>query len=473
VENQKNKTDRFSNYVRIIKSAIKGEEYDYTAINLRKAIVLLAIPMMLELALESVFAVVDIYFVNKLGIHATSVVGLTESVITIVYAVSIGLSAAATATIARRVGEKNNVAASKAGAQAIFLAVVTSILMAIPGFIYAKDILQLMGAEPQAIEEGLAYTQIMFGGNLVIILLFLINGVFRGAGNASIAMRSLWIANFFNIALDPLLIFGFSFIPALGIKGAAIATVAGRSIGVLYQLYHLLKSTRILKIKLRQFIPDASVLKGLVSIASPATLQFIIAIASWIFLAAMVAEYGSAASAGYQTAIRLVMFFILPAWGMSNAVATLVGQNLGAKEYNRAEESVKITAKFNVSFMVLVTLFIFLFATPVVDFFVPDNEKDQLEYAVSALKIISGGYIFYGLGMVLTQAFNGAGDTKTPTWVNFFGFWMFQIPFAYVLHKYTSMGPSGVFLTVPVAETFIAIAALVMFRKGKWKQVKV
>lgn len=462
-----------SRYWRVIKLALSGEEFDYTKINLRKAVILLAIPMMLELSMESVFAVVDIFFVNKLGIHAASVVGLTESVITIVYSAGIGLSAAATAIVARRVGEKNHEGASRAGAQAILLGIVVSLLLGLSGYFFAEEILEQMGAEPAAIAEGIAYTQIMFGFSIVIILLFLINGIFRGAGNASIAMKSLWLGNAFNIVLDPLLIFGLSFIPSLGIKGAAIATVIGRSVGVLYQVYFLWKAKGILKIKLQHFIPDFEILKGLIKIASPATFQFIIASASWIFLAAMVAEYGSAASAGYQTAIRLLVFFILPAWGMSNAVATLVGQNLGANLPHRAEESVKLTSKYNAIFMAIVTLVFLFFTYPVVKLFVPSAQVKQIEYAVQALQIISSGYIFYGIGMVLTQAFNGAGDTKTPTWVYLFGFWLFQIPFAYVLHNYTSIGVSGVFMAIPVAEVLMAIAVFFLFRQGNWKTTKI
>jgi putative MATE family efflux protein len=457
----------------IIKSALRGDEYDLTSINLRKAVVLLAIPMVLELALESVFAVVDIFFVNKLGTHATSVVGLTESVITIVYSVGIGLSAAATAMVARRVGEKDIEGASHAGAQAILLALAASVVIGIPGFVFADRILNLMGAEPEAIKMGTNYARIMLTCNAPIILLFLINGIFRGAGNASIAMKSLWIGNIFNIILDPLLIFGFAFIPAFGVEGAAIATTTGRTIGVLYQLYHLWRSSGLLHIKARHFKPDLSVIRGIIGIASPATFQFIIASASWIFLASMVAEYGSAASAGYQTAIRLIVFFILPAWGMSNAAATLVGQNLGAQLPERAEESVKITARYNVIFMTAVTLIFLFFARPLVSFFIPAGETEQIRYAVLALQIISSGYIFYGISMVVTQAFNGAGDTTTPTWVYFFGFWLFQIPFAWLLHRYSGIGVKGVFWAVPIAETLMAIAVFFLFRTGKWKVVKV
>lgn len=464
---------RIQHYYHILKSALRGDEYDFTTINLRLAVVLLAIPMMLELALESVFAIVDIYFVNRIGVHAASIVGLTESVLTIIYSVGIGLSTAATAMVARRVGEKNIDAAAHAGAQSILLAVLSSLALGVFGLIFAEDILKWMGAEPAAIAEGLVYTRVMLGGNVVIILLFLINGIFRGAGNASIAMKSLWIGNLFNIVLDPLLIFGIAFFPALGIKGAAIATTTGRSIGVLYQVYHLWRSSGMLTMKLHHFKPDYKILSGLASIASPATFQFIIASASWIVLAALVAEYGSAASAGYQTAVRLFVFFIFPAWGLSNAVATLVGQNLGAQLPERAEQSVRVTTIYNVVFMIGVTVFFMLYARSLVEFFIPVTQTEQIYYAVLALRIISSGYIFYGIGMVLTQAFNGAGDTRTPTWVYFFGFWMLQIPLAYILHTYTSIGVAGIFMAVPIAETAMAIAVFFLFRRGTWKIVKV
>ncbi len=470
---QQQNSGKLNRYFSVIRSAIRGDEFDLTTINLRKAVILLAIPMMLELALESVFAVVDIFFVNKLGIHAVSVVGLTESVITIVYSVGIGISAAATAVVARRVGEKDNEAAAHAGAQSIILSVVASLLMGIPGIIFAEDILRLMGAQPEAIAMGVNYTRIMLGGNMAIILLFVINGIFRGAGNAAIAMKSLWIGNIFNIILDPLLIFGIGFFPECGVLGAAIATTTGRAIGVLYQLNQLRKSRGLLNIRLSHFKPDFKVIRELIGIASPATFQFIIASASWIILAAMVAEYGSAASAGYQTAIRLIIFFILPAWGMSNAVATLVGQNLGANKPERAEQSVKLTSKYNAIFMAFVTFVFLVFAYPLVRIFIPEYEHDQLRYAILSLQIISTGYIFYGIGMVATQAFNGSGDTKTPTWVYFFGFWMFQIPFAYIMHNYTSLEFTGILIAIPLAETLIAIAVYIMFKKGNWKKVKV
>ncbi|MCB9251112.1 MAG: MATE family efflux transporter [Flavobacteriales bacterium] len=429
--------------------------------------------MILELSLESVFAVVDIFFVNKLGPHAVSVVGLTESVVTIFYSVGIGLSSAATAIVARRVGEKNFEGASHAGAQAILLAILASVVLGIPGYLYASDILALMGAEPDAIRAGTNYCRIMLGSNVIIILLFLINGIFRGAGNAAVAMKSLWIGNLFNILLDPILIFGFAFFPELGLTGAAVATAIGRSIGVLYQFYQLKKVRNNLSIELKHFAPDLKIFKHIIDIATPATFQFFIASASWIFLAAMVADYGSDASAGYQTAIRLIMFCILPAWGMSNAVATLVGQNLGAGSADRAEKSVWITAKYNAVFMALVTLLFVVFAKDLVLFFVPAAASDQVNYAVNALQIISSGYVFYGIGMVANQGFNGAGDTKTPTWIYLFGFWLFQLPLAYYIHKYTQFGATGVFWAIPVAETIMAVIAVLIFKKGKWKLVKV
>lgn len=460
-------------YLRLIKASIRGEEYDYTSIDMRKAIFLLAIPMMLELSLESVFAVVDIYFVNKLGVHAVSVVGLTESVITIVYSIGIGASAAATALVARRTGEKNPDAAGRAGAQTILLGTLSSIVLGVLGAVYAEDILRMMGAEAAAIQSGVVYTRIIFASSPAIILLFLINGIFRGAGDASIAMKSLWIGNMFNIILDPILIFGWLFFPQMGIAGAAVATAIGRAIGVGYQFYHLWKSSGILQMRMKHFIPDFAMFKNIINIATPATLQFMIASASWIVLAALVAEYGSAASAGYQTAIRLIVFFILPAWGMSNAVATLVGQNLGANSPERAEESVILTSKYNAIFMGAVTVLFLFFSYPLIGFFIPAAETAQMEYAVLSLHIISSAYVFYGISMVMTQAFNGAGDTKTPTWVYFFGFWTFQIPLAYILHKFSGMGMTGVVLAVPVAETLICVIIYILFKRGKWKTVSI
>ena len=457
----------------LIKQSLKGEEQDYTQGSLRRAVFLLAIPMMMEMMLESVFALVDLYFVGHLpnSSQAIQTVGLTESVLTIIYSLAIGISMAATALVARRIGEKNPDGAARAGMQAIWLSVFITILISIAGVIYADDILRIMGAEPGTIEAGTSYTRIMMGGSLVIMLLFMINGIFRGAGDASMAMKSLWLANICNIILCPILIRGLGPIPAFGLTGAAYATTIGRGIGVVYQLYHLFKGDGTVRIRAKHFHFDWPLIKTVVKIASPGTLQYVIASCSWIFLAKMVADTGGdEASAGYQTALRVIMFFILPAWGLSNAAATLVGQNLGAQQVERAEASVLKTTKYNIIFMAVVTLFFFVFAEFTLSFFTSDPAVTK--YAALAMRIISAGYIFYGIEMVMINAFNGAGDTWTPTWVNLFGFWIFQIPLAYVLSVMLDLGPVGVFIAIPVAETSIAIAAYILFRKGRWKKVK-
>lgn len=461
-------------FVQLFRQALRGEEYDYTSGSIRKAVFLLAVPMMLEMCLESVFAVVDIYFVNRLGSHAVSIVGLTEAVITIVYSVAIGLSAAATAVIARRVGEKNPVGAAQAAMQSIVLSGFFILLMSVIGWWCAEDILRAMGAQEEAIASGLQYTRMMLGGCVVVVLLFLINGIFRGAGNASVAMRSLWIGNGMNILLCPVLINGWGPFPELGVTGAAVATVIGRGTGVAYQLYQLfLVRHEMLPMSKQRLLPELTVIRSLLTIAGPATIQFIIQSASWIFLAAIVARYGSEASAGYQTAIRLVVFFILPAWGMSNAAATLVGQNLGANAPDRAAASVKKIVVYNTVFMTAVMLFFLIGAKPLISIFIQDVASVSYGYAVSALRIISTGYILYGVGMVLMQAFNGAGDTKTPTYISFIGFWLLQVPMAWLLAGPGGFGAEGAFIAVPVAEAVVALMYFLMFRKGAWKKVKV
>jgi putative MATE family efflux protein len=456
----------------IIKQSLNGQEQDYTTGSIRRAVILLAIPMMLEMCMESVFAVVDIYFVSHLGKHATSVVGLTESVITIVYSLAIGVSMAATAMVARRVGEKDPTAAARAGMQAILVSLLITAVVSIAGFYYSPNILRLMGAEEEAVQTGTVYTRIVFSGSIVIMLLFLINGIFRGAGDAMMAMKSLWIANICNIILCPLLIRGFGSIPAMGLMGAAIATTVGRGVGVAYQLYHLFNGKGMVRFTLKQLVPDFAIIRSLVGIAWPGTLQFLIGSGSWIVLASLVVQTGhSEASAGYQIAIRIVMFFILPAWGMSNAAATLVGQNLGAGQPGRAELSVLRTAKYNAVFMGVVSLLFLFFARFIISFFTQDEAVT--EYAVDAVRIISSGFLFYGIGMVMANAFNGAGDTRTPTVINLFGFWFFQIPLAYLLAVTWNMGPLGVFLAIPIAETSIALVAYIVFKRGTWKSKKV
>ncbi|HMO60796.1 MAG TPA: MATE family efflux transporter [Ferruginibacter sp.] len=463
---------RLSAFIQLIRQSLNGEAQDYTTGSIRRAVILLAIPMILEMCMESVFAVVDIFFVSHLGKHAVSTVGLTESVITIVYSLAIGISMAATAIVARRVGEKDYKAASKAAAQSVLVATVITIAISITGVVFAADILRLIGAEAATIESGTIYTRIIFGGSIVIMLLFLINGIFRGAGDAMMAMKSLWIANISNIILCPLLIRGFGPVPAMGLTGAAIATTIGRGIGVCYQLYHLLNGQKLVRFGLRQLRPDWPLIRSVIDIAWPATLQFIIASGSWIVLASLVVTTGhSEASAGYQIAIRIIMFFLLPAWGLSNAAATLTGQNLGALQPLRAEESVLKTAKYNAIFMGSMSVLLIVFAKPIIAFFTKDTQI--ADYGILAVRILSAGYIFYGVGMVMANAFNGAGDTRTPTLINLIGFWCFQVPLAYALAKATTLGVTGVFIAVPVAETAISIAAFLLFKQGKWKLKKV
>ena len=465
-------TYQLKDYIQIIKQSLKGGNHDFTQGNLKKAIVLLAIPMILELSLESVFAVVDMFFVGKLGDAAIAAVGLTEAAIAIIYSLAIGLSTAATAMIARRIGEKNPDAAAHAAVQAIVISLVFTFILSVTGIVYAADILRLMGAQPEVIELGTIFTKIMLGGSVAIIMLFLINGIFRGAGNAAMAMKSLWLASLLNIVLCPLLIYGIGPFEGFGLKGAAVATTIGRSCGVLYQCYFLFIGKGMIKITRKHLGIDFEVIKGLIKIAWPATFQFIIASGSWIIMAKLVAETGGTiASAGYQIAIRNVVFFILPAWGLSNAAATLVGQNLGANQPQRAEKSVWLTAKYNAIFMGLVTLIFIFFSRNIIGIF--SSEKAVVDYGTSSLQIIASGYIFYGVGMVMVQALNGAGDTKTPTWINIICFWLFQIPLAYILAKGFNWGPQGAFWSIPIAESLIAVFALYYFKKGKWKLVKV
>ena len=463
---------RINTFFSIIRQSLNGEMQDYTTGSIRRAVILLAVPMVLEMCMESVFAVVDIFFVSHIGKHATSVVGLTESTITIVYSLAIGISMAATALVARRVGEKNPDAASKAGMQAMLIALVFTLAISITGFVFAGELLQWMGAEPATIASGINYTRIIMAGSIVIMLLFLLNGIFRGAGDAMMAMKSLWLANICNIILCPLFIRGLGPIPAFGVTGAAMATTIGRGIGVLYQLYHLFDGKRLVKFAIKYLKPDWVIIRTIIDIAWHATLQFLIASGSWIVMARLVAQTGhSDATAGYQIAIRIVMFFLLPAWGLSNAAATLVGQNLGALQPQRAEESVLKTAKYNAIFMLAVSSIIIVFAPWVISLFT--KEPLVAGYAIDAARIISAGYVFYGIGMVMANAFNGAGDSRTPTIINLFGFWFFQIPLAYILAKVIGLGPLGVFISVPVSETAISIAAFILFKKGKWKLKKV
>jgi putative MATE family efflux protein len=449
----------------LFRQSLSAAQQDYTTGSIRRAVLLLSIPMILEMCMESVFAVVDIFFVGRIGKEAVATVGLTESVLAIVYSLAVGLSMAATAMVARRIGEKNPEEASRSAAQAINLALAITLAISVAGSFWAPRILELMGAPATVIVTGASYTRIVFGGSLVIMLLFLINGIFRGAGNAAIAMWALWIANGCNIILCPVLIHFY------GLNGAAIATVIGRGVGVCYQLFHLFKGKGVVRLLLSYFLPDKALIKGILNIAWSGAMQFLIGGASWIVMARVIAGFGSEAIAGYQVAIRILIFFLLPPWGMSNAASTLVGQNLGAQQPQRAEQSVWAAARYNTVFMALVSVILFFWAVPLVDFINKDPGVEKI--AVHALHIVSLGYIFYGVGMVLANAFNGAGDSRTPTLLNLFCYWGFQMPIAYLMAVIWKLGPTGVFLAILMAETLVTISSYLVFRKGNWKKVKI
>ena len=457
--------------LRLFKQALKGEEENYTAGSIDRAIFLLSIPMILEMLMESLFAIVDAFYVSRLGVDALATVSLTESMLTIVYSLAIGLSMGATAMVARRVGEQNIPEAAKAGVQAIYLATGISILISAFGLLFAENVLSLMGASESVVQSGSGYTRWMLGGNITVMLIFLINAIFRGAGDASLAMRVLILSNGLNIMLDPIFIFGFGPVPAFGVEGAAIATNIGRGIGVLYQVSHLLFGKGLIKIHRQNLPADWGVIWRLIKVSVGGTSQFIIASASWIFLVRIVSHFGSAALAGYTIAIRVIVFAILPAWGMANASATLVGQNLGAGQPDRAEQSVWRTGFFNMIFLALITVIFFTLAKPIVELFT--SEPAVLTSAIQCLQIVSLGYIFYAYGMVIAQSFNGAGDTRTPTVLNFFGFWLFQIPLAYFLAIVWDMGPRGTYLAIVIAESALAIVSVLIFRRGKWKAAKI
>ncbi|WP_339607179.1 MATE family efflux transporter [uncultured Roseivirga sp.] len=458
-------------FIHYFKIAITGKEEDFTTGSIRKAIFMLSIPMILEMLMESTFALVDMIFVSQVSTNAIATVVLTESVITLVYALAIGLSMAATAVVARRTGEKDMEGASKTAVQAIFLGTIIATVIGVFGIIYPKEILGLMGGEPDLIEEGYRYTQIMIGGNITVVLLFLINAVFRGAGNASIAMWTLVLSNGINIILDPMFIFGFGPIPAYGVEGAAIATNIGRGVAVIGQLVVLFMGGSRIKVGLKDLVFRGKIMWGLIKVSLGGIGQFIIGTSSWVILTRIISEFGSDVLAGYGISIRVMMFTMMPAWGMSNAAATLVGQNLGAGQPDRAEKSVWTTAKYNAIFMVSISVIYLLFAKTIVGWFKGDIAV--VEAGALSLQVIAAGYVFYAYGMVLTQSFNGAGNTKVPTVINFFCFWLFQIPVAYVAALILGWGPLGVYLAITLSETLIAAVSWYWFKKGKWKTFKV
>ena len=450
-----------------IKLALTGKELEFTTGPIGRAIVLLAIPMVLEMVMESVFALTDAFFVSRLGTDAVATVGLTEAMISILFAVAIGSGMATTAMVARRIGEKNVAGARVAAAQSILLGLILTLVVALPGVLFAKDLLRLMGGTPELIASGHGYTQVLFGGSATIMLLFLLNAVFRGAGDAAIAMRVLWIANAVNIVLDPCLIFGLGPFPELGITGAAVATTIGRGVGVLIQFWVLFRGSSRIHVRWPHFVPRPMIILRLFRLSVGGILQILIGTTSWVALVAIIGGFGPAAVAGYTLAIRLVMFAILPSWGLANAAATLVGQNLGADQPDRAETSVWRAGIYNMGFLLGVAVVFIAVAEPLIRIF--SVEPEVVRYGVSCLRWVSIGYPFYAWGMVMEQAFNGAGDTYTPTVINIFCYWLFQLPFAYLLASGTDLGPTGVFIAITVAESLLAVVGVLVFRRGKWK----
>ena len=451
--------------------ALRGSHQDYTSGSLNRSIFLLAIPMVLEMVLESLFAVVDVFWVGRLGADAVATVGITESMLALVFAVGIGLSLSTTAMVARRIGEKDPEDAAISGVQAIILGLVVSVAMGLPLGILAPHLLRAMGAPPSVVATGSGYARIALGGCGAIVMLFLNNAIFRGAGDAAIAMRLLWVSNILNLIFDPCLIFGLGPFPRLGVTGAALATFSGRSIGVLYQFYRLLRGTERIHVLARHLRLNVEVLWRLLRVSLTGILQFTIANASWIGLVRIISLFGAAAVAGYTVAIRIVIFFILPSWGLSNAAATLVGQNLGAKHPDRAEQAVWRTGFYNMIFLGAIGVFFFVFATPAVSLFIDDPAVRPI--AANALRILSCGNVGYAYGMVMLQAFNGAGDTITPTIVNFFGFWVLELPLAWWLAVREGMHAQGAMLAIVIAECSIAAASMVLFRRGRWKAQKI
>src|SRR5215470_1186007 len=451
--------------------ALRGSRQDYTEGPIGRAVLLLAVPMVLEMVLESVFAVVDVFWVAHLGADAVATVGITESMLALLYAIAIGLSMGAAATVARRIGEKNPDGAARAAVSSIALGISIAVPIGVAGFLLAPRLLRVMGGSAALVASGSGFTRIMLGFNVVIVLLFLINAIFRGAGDAAIAMRVLWLANIINLILDPCFIFGLGPFPKLGVTGAAVSTTIGRSIGVAFQLWVLFGGKSRVKVVASRFRIHWDVMKRLVRVAVNGMFQYGIGQTSWMVLVRIVSTFGSAAVAGYTIAVRIIIFVILPSWGLSGAAATLVGQNLGAGKPDRAERSVWKTGFYNVLFLGAVAVVFIVFPEQIIRLFT--NDTAVIPYGVNCLRIFSYGNLAYAYGMVMVQSFNGAGDTFTPTSVNFFGYWLFQIPVAYLLSFHTSLGPKGVFAAVPIAETAIAIVGVTLFRRGRWKLKKI
>ena len=451
-----------------VREALRGSRQDYTEGPIGRAILLLAIPMVLEMVMESLFAVVDVFFVSRLGADAVATVGLTESLLALVYTVAMGLSIGVTATVARRTGERNAEGAAATASQGIWLGVLIALMIGVPGVIFAPRLLAIMGGSGALIESGSGFTRVMLGGNVVIMLLFLINAIFRGSGDAAVAMRALWISNGINMILDPCLIFGLGFFPRLGVTGAAVATTTGRGIGVLFQLWSLQRPGGRVRLERRHLGIQPRLMLQLLRLSGSGMLQVLIGTASWIGLVRVLSTFGSEALAGYTIAIRVILFALLPAWGLSNAAATMVGQGLGAGKPDRAEQAVWRAGFYNLAFLGGLGLLFFAFAPPIIGAFAPDALVAR--YGVEGLRVISVGFPLYAFGMVLTQSFNGAGDTWTPTLINLACFWCWEIPLALILATRVGLGPMGVFIAIAVAFSTVAVVSAVLFRRGKWKE---
>ena len=454
-----------------IREALRGSHRDYTEGSVSRSILLLAIPMVLEMIMESVFAVCDVFFVSKLGASAVATVGLTESWLTLIYAIAMGLAISGSAIVARRIGEKDRDGAARAAGQAILLAIGLSSVLGLLGITLAPHLLGVMGAAPDVIATGTSYTRVMLGGSMSIVMLFMINAIFRGAGDAAIAMRVLWLANAINILLGPCLIFGLGPFPKLGVTGAAVATTIGRGTGALFALSRLLKPGSRIDIHQRHLRLDLVLIKRMVQMGWSATLQMLIGMCSWIALIRVLSTFGSNVLAGYTIGIRVVIFALLPAFGVANAAATMVGQALGAKKPERAEQAVKIAGTYSMAVLTAVGAAMALFAPFIARFFTTDPLITP--YATNVLRIVACGFPFYAWGMVISQSFNGAGDTRTPTLLNLFVFWLWEIPLAFVLSKTLGMGPAGIFISIAIAFSTFAVAAVVLFRRGGWKEKRV
>jgi putative MATE family efflux protein len=451
----------------VIRDAIRGTPHDYTDGPIGRGVLMLAVPMVLEMVMESVFVVCDVFFVSKLGPDAVATVGLTESMLAIVYTLAIGLSIGASATVARRIGEEDRDGAARTAVQVVALGLLVSAVIGVLGVVFAPSLLALMGASPSVIQTGSGFTRVMLGGNASVMLLFLINAVFRGAGDAAIAMRVLWLANAINIVLAPLLIFGPGAFPELGVTGAAIGTTIGRGTGAVVAFSRLLRPGARVHLSRRHFRLDPAVMLRLVRLSGLGTFQVFVGTASWIGLVRIIASFGSTALAGYTIGMRIILFALLPSWGLSNAAATMVGQSLGARKPERAERAVWVAARYNMYFLGAIGLLFVILATPIVRLFT--TEPEVVTHGSDALRVVAAGYLFYAYGMVVTQSFNGAGDTWTPTWINLLCFWLWEIPLAYALAIWVGMGPRGVYLAITIAFSTLAVVSTLLFRRGRWK----